>query len=369
MSFASKIFNTEKSDYVSTDLILGEDAGLVDSINVQLPELRNLYKKLKAQDWDELEFDFQSCLIEFKTCDRVDYEVMLETIAWQWESDSVVSKGISGIGANFASDSTLWSYWQRVGDNEQVHALTYSEMVKNAFDDPGTVMNQILALKPSFERMTAVNVIFEEAYEVSHKLALNLVDRNSQEVYNVAFMYICALLCLERIQFMASFAVTFSYGESGRFLPFAKAVQKICQDEYHIHSKGDMIILDALMRTDKGLMAFIQCRERIAGLIKAVVQTELDWVNKSLFRNGREVSGLTAEKLCEQVCYYSGEVYDFFKIKPEFDIPKKLPLAFTADWITIDGIQGAAQEERLGGYLLGMNLHDLPASEVIEMEI
>jgi ribonucleoside-diphosphate reductase beta chain len=182
-------------------------------------------------------------------------------------------------------------------------------------------------------------------------------------------MYVCALLCLERIQFMASFTVTFSYGESGRYLPFAKAAQKICQDEYHIHSKGDMIILDAMMCTEKGLMAFNQCRGRIAELIKAVIQTELDWVNLSLFRNGREVSGLTAEKLCQQVCYYGGEVYEFFGIKPEFDIPKKLPLAFTADWITIDGIQGAAQEERLGGYLLGMNLHDLPATEILNIEI
>jgi ribonucleoside-diphosphate reductase beta chain len=361
MSYSSKIFNNEKKDYIGTELVLGEDAGLTDSINVQLPELRDLYKKLKAQDWDEMEFDFQSCLLEFKTCPRTDYEIMLDTIAWQWEADSVVSKGISGIGANFTSDTTLWSYWQRVGDNEQVHALTYSEMVKNAFDDPDKVMRDILALKPSFERMSVINSVLEKAYEVSHKLALNQLDRNSQEVYNVVFMYVAALLCLERIQFMASFTVTFSYGEAGRYIPFAKAVQKICQDEYHIHSKGDMIILDAMMRTSKGLMAFNQCRTQIAEMIKAVIQTELDWVNKTLFRNGREVSGLTAEKLCQQVCYYAGEVYSFFGIQPEFDIPKKLPLAFTADWITIDGIQGAAQEERLGGYLLGMNTHDVPA--------
>jgi ribonucleoside-diphosphate reductase beta chain len=368
LNLSSKIFHTGKTDYVKSSLFLGQDQGLVDSINVQYPELRNLYKKLKAQDWDEMEFDFQSCLIDFKTCSKTDFEIMLETIAWQWEADSVVSRSITGIGANIVSNSTLWGYWQRVGDNEVVHALTYSEMVKNAFEDPDKVMSQILSLQASIDRMTPVNKIFEQTYEVSHKLALNLIDRDSQDVYNIIFMYVCALLCLERIQFMASFTVTFSYGESGKFTQFAKAVQKICQDEYHIHSVGDMLILDNEMRTDRGLLAFNQCKPFIAELIRSVIQTELDWVNNTLFKNGREVPGLTAEKLCEQVKYH-GEVYDFFRMEPAFTIPKKIPLAFTADWISIDGIQGAAQEEKQGGYLLGMNNHDLLASEILSIDI
>ena len=45
------------------------------------------------------------------------------------------------------------------------------------------------------------------------------------------------LLFLERLQFMASFAVTFTICSTGLFQSIGTAVQKICQDELEIHAE------------------------------------------------------------------------------------------------------------------------------------
>ncbi len=112
------IFNTNKSDYTKPSLFLGEPMGLFDTLNVHYPEIWALYKKLKALDWDELEFDFKTCNIEFKTCSKNIYDMMIRTLAWQWEADSVVTTTIVPVVAPFVSSSELWSAWGRIGDNE-----------------------------------------------------------------------------------------------------------------------------------------------------------------------------------------------------------------------------------------------------------
>ncbi len=84
----TKIFNTEKTDYETPEIILGSDPGLFDTINKHYPALWKLYKTLKSQDWDENEFDYAPCNVQFKTCDKATYDMMVKTLAWQWEADS-----------------------------------------------------------------------------------------------------------------------------------------------------------------------------------------------------------------------------------------------------------------------------------------
>jgi ribonucleoside-diphosphate reductase beta chain len=373
MTINSKIFNTNKTDYKTPSLFLGQDPGLFDSINKAYPEIWKLYKKLKALDWDENEQDYTSCNLEFKTCHKDPRDMMLMSLAWQWESDSIAARCLLGIASPFISSSELTAYWTRVQDNEVVHAAAYSEIVRSSFDDPDEVLKEILEVTESLKRISVVSDIFSETHDVGHKLALGLVDKNSQEVYNSIFMFVCALYVLERIQFMASFAITFAICDSGLFQPIGSIVQKICQDEYEIHSKGDRIILDYELRTDKGLMAFSQCRDKIKLLIDSVVNTEFNWVDilfdkvENTNTYNRSLVGLDAELTKQWVLYNAKEVYSFFSIESEHELPKKNPISFIEEWINSGDTQGSPQEDRPTQYLLGAVVDDLK-DKVIEVD-
>ena len=48
------ILNLEKTDYHNGDLFFGQPLGLLDTININFPELERLYKRVISLDWDVL---------------------------------------------------------------------------------------------------------------------------------------------------------------------------------------------------------------------------------------------------------------------------------------------------------------------------
>ena len=348
---ATNIFNTEKADYTKTPLFLGEPGALIDSINKQYPRIWTLYMKMKSLDWDPNEFDYSPCNNEFKSCPKSVYDIMIKTLAWQWEADSVAARQIGPLVAPFVSSTELWAAWQRVADNEMVHALTYSEIVRNSFDRPDDILAEILSVKESFARLKTVASVMEKAYEVSHNYALGNVSK--EVAYEAIFMFTVTLLVLERIQFMSSFAVTFAIAETGMFLPIGKAVQKICQDEFEVHVELDKAILEIELATERGQQTYERLRPQIQQLVEEVYNSEGTWVEYA-FSEGRELVGLNSTLLMEWVQYNVTDVIDFLKLDFPFKPIRKNPLGFIEEWISIGRIQTSPQEEKVGQYMLGM---------------
>lgn len=342
------LFNVDKKDYVNPSLFLGEEPGLFDTINKKYPKIWSLYKEMKMLQWDENEFDYSTCNTEFKTVPRATYEMMLLNLAYQWEADSVASRAISSIVSLYNPAPELWACWQEISSNEVVHAATYSEIVRNSFDDPKVILDWVLKIEEALGRLGAVSKVMAKAYKRGHEFALGLVE-NDQETYNAIFMFTVAMLCLERIQFMSSFSVTFAICDSGLFQPIGKSIQKIANDEYKVHVELDREVLRNEFKTERGKIALEQCAKEIKELIDEVVEHELKWVD-FLFSEGRELVGVSAELLKKWVLFNARPVYSRFDIKSEHTFPNKNPLPFMESWLDISNIQPAPQEQDIGDY-------------------
>lgn len=351
-----KVFNTEKTDYSTPSLLMGQEPGLFDTVNKKFPDIWKLYKSQKSLDWDENEFDYSSCNLEFKSCPRSTYDMMIKTLAWQWEADSVASRAIAPVLAPFITSSELWAAWQRVSDNEVVHAATYSEIVRNSFDDPSVILDEVLDVKEAMQRLSKVAEVFAKGYETSHKYALGQVG-NNQQTYNDVFKMIVALLALERIQFMASFAITFAICDSGLFQPIGKAIQKIAQDELEIHVELDKAVLRHEMKTERGKTAFNECSAEIKEMLDEIVALEFEWVDY-LFSEGREIVGLNTDVLGKWVLFCAKDVYKFLGIESEHKFPATNPLKYMDNWLDISKTQAAPQEQDNAQYKVGIMRRD-----------
>lgn len=354
MSEFNSVFNVDKTDYERPQLLMGPEApGLFDTINKHYPEIWKIYKSQKALDWDENEFDYTSCNAEFKQCSRATYDMMIKTLAWQWEADSVASRAIAPVLAPFITSSELWAAWQRISDNEVIHAATYSEIVRGSFDDPRVIHDEILTVEEAMARLTRVAKVLEDGYQISHRYAIGQAPRD-QATYNVVFKMIAALLLLERVQFMASFAVTFSICDTGMFQPIGKAVQKIAQDELEIHVSLDKAVLSHEMaNTEFGRVAIEQCRDDIKAMIDEVVESEMEWVDY-LFSEGRELVGMNPDLLKRWVLFCAKDVYHFFGMKSDHVLPEKNPLKFMENWLDISKTQPSPQEQDNAQYKVGI---------------
>lgn len=357
MTINEKIFNTEKTDYENTSLFLGQSPGLFDTVNKKHSRIWDLYELMKSLDWNQNEFDYSSCNVEFKTCPKSVYDIMIRTLAWQWEADSVASRAIAPIVAPFVSSSELWAAWSAIGTNEVLHGATYSEIVRNSFDNPEEVLAEVLKVKESLNRLSTISTIMSRTYEISHLYALGKID-NNQETYNEIYMFVVAMYCLERIQFMASFAITFAICDTGMFLPIGKAVQKIAQDELEVHAELDRTILEYEAQTERGQTAFIQCKDLIQKLIDEVVECEINWLEKDLFSEGRELVGTNSDLCVKWVLFNAKPVYNFFGLTSPRPLPEKNPMKFMENWLNIGNTQPSPQEQANGQYKLNVMRRD-----------
>ena len=356
--FPVSIFNSTKTveEYQSDALLMGVEPGLFDTINKKHPRIWSLYKEMKSLDWSEDEFDYTQCNLDFKSCPKSVADMMIYSLVWQWEADSVASRSIISLMAPFITSSELWAAWQRVSDNEVIHAASYSEIVRMSFDDPKQVLTEILELKETLSRLDTVAEIFNNMYIVSHEYALGL-RANDQETYNQVFLTICTLLMLERVQFMASFAITFTICASGVFQPIGKAVQKIAQDELEVHSVLDKAILAHEMTTERGRIAREMMGDKIQAVFDAVIASEFAWVD-FLFSENRSLVGANAELLKQWVLFNGKDVSRFLNLNSSHRFPRHNPMPLLENWININKQQSAPQEQDIAAYKVGATLNN-----------
>jgi ribonucleoside-diphosphate reductase beta chain len=336
-------------------LFMGDGQGLFNTVYKPYPKIWNLYKKMKSLDWAENEFDYSQCLNDFKSCNKSISDMMIRTLSFQWAADSVASRSIAPVLAPFISDSSLWAAWQRISDNEVLHASTYSEIIRLSFDDPQAVLEDILAVQESYRRMDTVTAALDKMYDTSHKYALGMVSK--EEAYDDLFLGIVAMLLLERIQFMASFAITFIICSGNLFQPAGKAIQKICQDELEVHVELDKEVLRIELATERGNASYLKHKDTIKNMIDECVASELAWTDY-IFSEGRELVGTTSNKIKEWVLFNAKDVYSFLKIESEHKFPKTNPIPSLEKWINISLTQAAPQEQDNNQYKLNVIVRD-----------
>lgn len=353
------IFNSTKN-YENTPIFLGESRGLIDTITRQYPRHTELYERLRGQDWTEKEFEFDICKVELKTCDPVTARKLTSTIGFQWETDSTASNTIAGIMACFCSSSEVFTGYQRISDNESIHALTYAKIVQQSYDDPSTVLARFKADKQALERLGVVAAVFDQAFVSAHRWALYksrpdiypLTEQERYDIYDHVFLYVVAILVMERIQFMASFAVTFGICAQQMFQPIGDAVQKIATDELEIHVPFGRATIEAMLRTDRGRESFKNNRHLIAKMIDEAVEAEVRYVEWD-HQDGEEIVGAPPSSLITFAHYGGTDVASFLGVREDVHFPmvEDNNLPYMAKRVNLSSVQASPQEAPQTSYM------------------
>ena len=353
----SEIFNTAKTvdQYADKFIFLGGNPGLIDTIHKSFPKIWNLYKEMKSLDWSEDEFNYSKCFLDFKTVDKNTSDMMLETLMWQWEADSIASRFPLVLISPFQPCTEIVEAEQAIMTNELVHANTYSEIVRMSFDNPREVLDTMLAKSASFKRLELVNTTLEHFKKYSARVNYEGLDTTSNsEVIAQLIKFYFTMLLLERIQFMASFAITFTICKTGPFQPIGQAVKKIAQDELEVHSEYRKEVLLELIALDKSEYSGEIMRDIMPELIQLfveVIESEMAWAD-NLFE-GRTLIGTNKELIKEWVLFNAKDVYKFIgfaKDDTPYVYPRQNPMPFLEDWFNMNNSQAAPQEQDIAAY-------------------
>lgn len=338
--------------YAEKALFLGEDKGLINTIHKHFPKIWKLYKEMRSLTWDEAEFVFTQCLSDFKTVDKDTRDLMIKTIAWQWEADSVAATSPIYLIAPFKPCIEVWEGEVAITDNELIHANTYSEIVRMSFEDPDEVLRDILAEQEAMDRLSTVESFLSEFAKVSIDYKLNPEKYTDQEAIKYLLKYYFAMLLLERLQFMASFAITFTICKTGVFNAIGQAVKKIAQDELEVHAEFRKEVIRELRAKDielTGGKIWKEIQLELKAMLLNVIETEINWT-KHLFA-GRNVIGMNADLIISWVLFNARDLVKFAELDvPEYKFPTKNPIPHLEDWFNMNMTQGSPQEQQLPAY-------------------
>lgn len=358
------MFNNDNTTWKSGKypLFLGEAPGLYDSINVTHPKLFELYKAQKSTDWSEDEVDLSQAKIGMLNCPEETRDVMVKNLALQWEFDSVASRSIAPLFAPFITNSEFWAAILKNSEIEVLHALTYSEIVRQCIPDPNTIFEQIHHNEHIIGRMEPVVQAFNALRIVGAKYILGIMTE--EECYPHVIMALIALYCLERGQFVVSFAATFAVVDAfGDFQGIGTLVQKIFLDERFIHSEVDRVALEIEFATERGKRFLRDHKDEVKELLDSVRQSEYNWANH-LFSEGRKVVNLNETLMYDHIDYEFAPIYATVQLDAP-RIVKKAPLKFMERWADLNKVQNAQQEGDSANYLLNIIVDDI-GDEVIE---
>lgn len=351
-------FNANNQGYVTGKypLLLGEEMGLADSVNVTYPNIENLYQKQLSQIWNEFEVDITQDRMDMVNLPYSIVRPMQQNIMWQALADAVAARSISSLLMKWVSNPefehliNLWSFF------ETIHNRTYAHIIKQTFEDPSDMMRETYENAAVLMRSEAIVRAFD-ALEA-------LTDEHTYLEKQVAILNgFVALFALESIAFMASFSVTFGIAELGVFQGISQLVTLICRDEV-VHTHMGLEVMETLRSKEGWKPVFELCREQHLEMLNEIVQQELDFA-EHIFKDG-SIPGMSEKLLKEEVCFLAYPTYQFFGMGAEFPFQRvdSEPLTYMSKYIDSSSIQVAAQELQLTAYQVGIIKDDITGLEM-----
>ena len=336
-------FNAENKGYKDGyPLFLGDDLGIIDTINTQYPKLEELYQDQAGQIWNEFEVDLTQDKMDMLELNKGTVDLMVKNLMWQTVADSVASRSIIELFGVYASNSELKNLLSIWNFFETIHARTYSHIIKQTLVDPNSLLEDIYTDKEVLKRSATI----VEAFDKLDEGGCELEGSEEEDI----ILALTALLGLESIAFMASFAVTFAIVETGKFQGIGKLVQLVCRDEV-LHSRMGYEILSILKDDPKWQPYFKKSEEKIKNLLDTIVEREV--ISASyVFSEGRDVIGCNPELLESYILYMAKPVYDLFEINLP-NAPKDNPLPYMDKYIDSSKLQNANMEIQNSSYLIG----------------
>lgn len=107
------------NDYTTPveSMFLSRKMGLLENLRNEFPKIWDLYKQLKSLDWEETEMNIEPCRAEFKQLPPEVSNLMIRTLAWQYEADTSATH-ICDLMSPFVGCTELKCYLIELSKNE-----------------------------------------------------------------------------------------------------------------------------------------------------------------------------------------------------------------------------------------------------------
>lgn len=349
-------FNTKQVDHTQEYMFFGEPVGVARYDKVRYKKFDDFVEQQLSYFWRPDEVGLTRDINDFqnKMTER-DKDVFVQNLQYQILLDSVQGRSPVEALAPLCSLPELEGWLVTWAFSETIHSRSYTHIIRNIFNDPSEVFDNILISPEIMRRAQAVTKYYDALEDATQCLKETPTKAQLRAAKEALFYCMVSVYVLEAIRFYVSFACSYSFAERGLMDGNAKIIQLINRDEF-LHQGSTHFILTRWLRgLDDPEMTEIATRAKQDGSLEQIfieaAEQECAWADH-LMKDGN-IPGLSAQVLKEYVDYLCNKSLSSLDISSDHFKTKICPLpwieARNKSWM----VQVAPQETELSSYMVG----------------
>ncbi|AMJ98658.1 MULTISPECIES: class Ia ribonucleoside-diphosphate reductase subunit beta [Alteromonas] len=375
---AYQTFRKESNDPLSEPIFFG------NSVNVSRfdQQKHSIFERLTEKQisffWRPEEVDLSRDRIDFNKMTDSEKHIFTSNLKYQTLLDSVQgrSPSIALLPICSLSEFELWvDSWVFF---ESIHSRSYTHIMRNVFNDPSPVFDDITQNPNIIKRAVDVSKYYDDLIfatqlwqtlgEGVHKV--NGVSHNItvRELKKKLFLCMQSVNALEAIRFYVSFACTFAFSERKMCEGSGKILRLIARDEnLHLTSTQHVINLWRSGRDDPEMKEIAEeLHDEARNIFLSAVEQEKEWADY-LFKDGSMI-GLNAQILKSYVEYIANQRMSVIGFDQPFDVLSN-PLPWMNNYLSSDNVQVAPQESEISSYLVGQISAEVNSEDFEDFEL
>ncbi|BBP45157.1 ribonucleoside-diphosphate reductase subunit beta [Thiosulfatimonas sediminis] len=338
-------------------MFFGQNVNVARYDQQKYPFFEKLIEKQLSFFWRPEEVDISSDRGQYQSLPENEQHVFISNLKYQTLLDSVQGRSPNVALLPLVSLPELETWIETWAFSETIHSRSYTHIIRNIFNNPSEVFDDIVDNQEITKRALAVTSHYDELIALTNKMYANQIDLANEpdfrkQIKTQLYLTLVSVNVLEAIRFYVSFACSFSFAERSLMEGNAKVIKLIARDEaLHLSGTQNMLSLMASGKDDPEMAEIAkEQKEAAIEIFRSAAQQEKEWA-EYLFKDGSMI-GLNASILKEYVEYITNVRLKALNFEPIFE-NRSNPLPWMNNWLVSDNVQVAPQESEISSYLVG----------------
>ena len=371
-------FNQKNNDALKEPMFFGNPVNISRYDVQKHVAFENLIEKQLSFFWRPEEVDVSKDRGDWQHLSDAEKHIFISNLKYQILLDSMAARSVNAVLLPLASLPEVETWIETWAFSETIHSRSYTHILRNLFNDPSEVFDEIIINPAILKRAESIAIYFDDLILYSQLYNLHGEGKHTSEgvEYDVTlrklkeklYLAVCSVNALEAIRFYVSFACSFAFSERSLLEGNSKLIRLIARDEA-LHLTGTQHMLNIWKNGgDDPEMQQICIELEVQGrqIFLDVVEQEKEWADY-LFKDGSMI-GLNAAIIKEYIEYISHQRMMAIGLDSPFNI-KSNPLPWMNSYLTSDNVQVAPQEAEISSYLVGQIDSNIEAGEFGDYEL
>ena len=221
MSFS--IFNQVKNDPLQEPMFLGHSVNVARYDQQRHPIFEKLIEKQLSFFWRPEEVDISRDRTDWHSLTDSEKHIFISNLKYQTLLDSIAARSVNICFLPLVSLPEMETWIETWAFSETIHSRSYTHILRNLFNDPSEVFDDIVVNPNIIKRASSIAHYFDNLIELTqlhqalgegqHEIDGETKNVTMREIKKALYMAVSSTNALEAIRFYVSFACSFAFAE------------------------------------------------------------------------------------------------------------------------------------------------------------